>query len=339
MHRLAHQASPKTIAESQEPVPPTTNFLNADERADLVKKNRKLTQVFGTTPGAVVVSQKHDGLQLESVVLPSLLPRGPGKSRHARSAVSVSGALKQPTHDAESKSSWPFSDGTLYMTASGRRHSAPFSPDNFSIIHDDTTDGDAHGGQIEIGSQEGAANSDWSSNQAFNRNGPDSPTSFMDLSDGEVSNDGVSNETSQKNSQRLGLPHSLSTPSVVETLTPEEQEEVERKRKRDKLAKLHRFLGSRIPVDLVLGASDRRSLTPPGLRGQANKLDSVSEHEEHRRAWLPRRRSSSAAVYSNRPDDLERLKEDLNDEEKAIHVRRAQKMEKARYFVTRLYMC
>jgi hypothetical protein len=322
-------------------VPPTTNFLNADERADLVKKNRKLAQVFGTTPGAVAILQKHDGLQPDSAVFPSLLPRGTGKGRHPRSVGSVSGVLKPPAPIKDSNP-WPLLEGTQYMTASGRRHSAPLTPDNF---RDNTAGGDPHSGHIKIGSQNGLARGDSPSNQPFNHDGTDSPTSFMDLSDEDISNDAISailyNEALQENSQRPRFPHSSSTPSLVETLTPEEQEEVERRRKRDKLAKLHRFLGSRVPVQLVLGANDGGSPTSPGPRGQegrASKLDAVSEHEERRRAWLTRRRSSSAAVYPQRSDDLERLKEDLNDEEKAIHVRRAQKMEKVGCFLTRKFL-
>jgi len=309
-------------------VPPTTNFLNADERADLVKKNRKLAQVFGTTPGAATALQRHDGLQPDSAVFPSLLPRGAGKIRHPRSAGSVSGVLKPPVPIKDSNP-WPLLEGTQYMTASGRRHSAPLTPDNFC--------GDPDSGHIKIGFQKGLARGDSSSNQSYNHDRPDSPTSFMDLSD-EVSNYTISVETLQESSQRPRFPHSPSMPSLVEALTPEEQEEVERKRKRDKLAKLHRFLGSRVPVQLVLGANDGGSPTSPGPRGQEGRASKLAEQEEHRRAWLTRRRSSSAAVYSRRSDDLERLKEDLNDEEKAIHVRRAQKMEKVGCFLTRKFL-
>ena len=307
-------------------MPPTTNFLNADERADLVKKSRKLAQVFGATPKASVISQKHDKLQPDSVALPSLLPMGRGKGRHVHGAVSVSGIFKTPTPDNRSNSVWPPPEGTLYMTASGRRHSAPFSPDKFPFLHDYAS-GDSESGIIDVGSQEGVANNDCSSNQASNLKGPDSPASFMDLSDEDA--DSISASETARKRKDLALPLSPSTPSLAEPLTPGEQEEADRKRKRDKLAKLHRFLGSRVPIQLVLGLGDGE-LTPQSQEDHATKLDAVSEHGDHRKAWLTRRRSSSAAVYSDRSHDLERLKEDLNDEEKAIHVRRAQKMEKVR---------
>lgn len=330
MHGHARQPSPNPAEENQGPVPPTTNFLSADKRSDLVKKSRKLAQVFGTTPGAADISQKHDKLQPDFKALPSI-PQG--KGRHVHGTVSVSGVFKTNTRARESKSSWTLPEDTQYMTASGRRHSEPLSPDEFPFLSGETSIGDAYSGYIEIGSQKGVANRDWSSIQASNPKGPDSPASFMDLSEEDVANDDSSTimaETPAKNVKRPGLPHSPSTP---ETLTLEEQEEVERKRKRDKLAKLHRFLGSRVPVELILGVSDGESFTPPALQGRDDhirKLETVSEHG-HPKAWLTRRRSSSSALYSNRSHNLDRLKEELNDEEKAIYVRRAQKMEKVRF--------
>jgi hypothetical protein len=332
MYGHARQPSPNPAEENQVPVPPTTNFLSADERSDLVKKSRKLAQVFGATPGAAVISQKHDKLQPDFKALPSI-PQG--KGRHVHGTVSVSGVFKTPTRTRESKSSWILPEDTQYMNASGRRHSEPLSPDEFPFLSGDTSIGDVHSEYIEIGSQKGVANSDWSSIQSSNPQGPDSPSSFMDLSEEDVANDGSSaiiGDTPTKNIERPGLPHSPSTPSLAETLTLEEQE-VERKRKRDKLAKLHRFLGSRVPVELILGVSDGESFTPPATQGQDHhirKLETVSEHEQPN-AWLTRRRSSSAALYSNRSHNLDRLKEELNDEEKAIYVRRAQKMEKVRF--------
>ena len=333
MHRL-HQATLKNAAEeSPGPVPPTTNFLNADERADLVKKSRKLAQVFGTTPKAVVISQKHDELPPTVTALSSVLGAGKGKGRHVHGAVSVSRTFKTPLHDDnESKSSWSLPEGTQYMTASGRRHSAPLNPDEFPFLHHHMPSVDSYNGSIEVGSM---ADSDWSSDHAFGRKGPATPISFIDLSDGDAENDSISADETKKG-KRASVHISASTPSLAETLTLGEREEADRKRKRDKLAKLHRYLGSRVPVELVLGLNDGKSSIPTSLQvheGRVSKLDTVSEHEDHRKAWLTRRRSSSAAVSSGLSHDLERLKEDLNDEEKAIHVRRAQKMEKVSFLL------
>lgn len=328
MYRLSRQASPKRTQESQGAVLPTTNFLNADERADLVKKSRKLAQVFGTTPKASVISQKHGELQSDSMVPSSVLPVGLGKGRHVHGAVSVSETFNALSHNNVSESTGPLPESIQYMTTSRRRHSTTVSHENIPFLCDTTTSGDPDSGIIEIGPRLGVADSDWSSNRASDRNGPDSPTSFMDLSDEDVSYDGMSAMGTTKMSNRgpdLLLPPLM--PIIAQTLTPGEQEEVDRKRKRDKLAKLHRYLGSRVPVGLVLG----ESLTQSNLRdqdGRASKLDNLFEHGDYPKAWLTRRRSSSAAVYSDRSQGLERLKEDLNEVEKAIYVRRAQKMER-----------
>ncbi|KAJ8583424.1 hypothetical protein M405DRAFT_867039 [Rhizopogon salebrosus TDB-379] len=48
---------------------------------------------------------------------------------------------------------------------------------------------------------------------------------------------------------------SSSTPSLVESFSPEKRAKAERRRKRDKLAKHHCFLGSCIPMDLVIDHS------------------------------------------------------------------------------------
>jgi len=45
-------ASPKPVHHSVSPLPPTTNWLDAHERAERIRRNRKLTQVFGRTPAA-----------------------------------------------------------------------------------------------------------------------------------------------------------------------------------------------------------------------------------------------------------------------------------------------
>jgi hypothetical protein len=103
--------------------------------------------------------------------------------------------------------------------------------------------------------------------------------------------------------------------------TPED----DRRRRREKIAKLHRFLGSRVPTSLVLGfsASDDTlpTLDPP--------VDNVRTGRHNRR------RSSSAAESSRSnwfgPDD--RMKEELDEREKAINVRRAIKMEKVKDFI------
>ncbi|KAJ8581631.1 HSP70-domain-containing protein [Rhizopogon salebrosus TDB-379] len=124
-----------------------------------------------------------------------------------------------------------------------------------------------------------------------------SPTSFVDLSDEEPSHD-----TSE------------STPSLVESFSPEKRAKAERRRKRDKLAKHHRFLGSRIPTDLIIDHIAGPSLPP------------TSMPEDSRDMWLHRRMSGPSALSFNR------VEEELDDEEKALNVRCARKMEKVLIF-------
>jgi hypothetical protein len=134
--------------------------------------------------------------------------------------------------------------------------------------------------------------------------------SFIDLSDEE--DDGISKDSLQKRRHRD--PSSPSAHSFFDSLSPEEQE---RRRKRERIAKLHRFLGSRVPAGLVLGISESSPSLPPPDESMAGVED--------RKTWLKRRRSSSAAAFPITISD--RLKEDLDEQEKAINVRRAVKME------------
>jgi len=106
--------------------------------------------------------------------------------------------------------------------------------------------------------------------------------------------------------------------------TPEE----DRRRRREKIAKLHRFLGSRVPTSLVLGfsASDDTlpALDPTTIDNNVRTTATATTTSRHNR----RRSSSAAETRSNwfGPDD--RMKEELDEREKAINVRRAIKMEK-----------
>lgn len=302
------QSSPKPGEASNEPVPPTTNFLNAHARADLVRKSRKLAKVFGATPGASVFSKSHDEFQFDSQSSPIIaIPK-----RHRHSVASVSN-FRTPTKTHSPLSPWPIPEGTQYWTASGRRHS---TPNDFSFLHVDNND------VIDISPSTAARNDDDDDSSA-SRSESESPiefySSFIDLSD----------EDAETTSRGRVLPRSPSSVSLAPTFTVEEEEEAaDRKRKRERLAKLHRFLGSRVPADLVLGvsASEDPSLPSPAsaTSERVNKLRAVCE-DDTRKSWLASRRSSSAAPQS---DGIERLKEDLNTDEKAIHVRRAHKMEK-----------
>lgn len=72
-----------------------------------------------------------------------------------------------------------------------------------------------------------------------------------------------------------------------------------------------------------------RSQIPPDLEVASFLQTPMPAISPSRKEWLRRRRSSSAGDLPAWSDDMDRMKEDLNNKEKAINVRRAQKMEKA----------
>ena len=156
----------------------------------------------------------------------------------------------------------------------------------------------------------------------------------MDLSDEEGPGDAA--VLTPKASRGRSHPFSPSTASLADSLSSEQQAEDERRRKREKLAKLHRFLGSRVPPHLVLGPLDEGNPLPPPApspfaRDRTLDHDTDEDGGDIRKAKMRRRRSSSAAEFSRTwSDDIDRLKEELNEREKAINVRRAVKMEKVR---------
>lgn len=117
--------------------------------------------------------------------------------------------------------------------------------------------------------------------------------------------------------------------SLMENMTPEQKAEEERRRKREKVAKLHRFLGSRVPTELVVSPVPGAPL-PPFIPTYDRSLPvSDSEIPIHARLWARKRRNSIASSDPlDRLPEIDRRKEDLTDEEKAVAVKRALKMER-----------
>lgn len=262
------------------PLPPTTNFLDIDERLELIKKNTKLARLFGQSPGPDVVTSP--------------------LMRHLRGSLSMSNNPEDSVHNR--LSTWPT------VVGNGRRHSIPMSPDDFSFLNDS-------GNSLIKTTVDRTPRSNDLKQRAL---ASASSTSFIDLSDDLGS-------APEDMPMKAVISSSPSAQSLFENMSPDEQAEEERRRKRQKLVKLHRFLGSRVPTGLVLGLNVSEVSLPPEIT-----VNGLQEEEDlPRKLWARRRRSSSAAVFpSNWSDELDRLKEDLNEEEKAINVRRAQKMEK-----------
>ncbi|KAF9245727.1 hypothetical protein BU15DRAFT_58701 [Melanogaster broomeanus] len=296
--------SPHPVHHSLSPLPPTTNQLAANERADRIRRNRKLTQVFGRTPGTEGLPTDTDELRLYKRLPPPALAGllAAAKQKNHRHAMSVSVAVKTPGLKTESTIPWQVDNS---WSPGGRRHSIPWTPSSYTFYVDDPPNG--------------ASNEHRSSHSPRDSQHPraTSPTSFIDLSDDEVTRDDDSSTISfldikTRNKPRY-LYQSSSTPSLDDTFDSEEQVEAERRRKRDKLAKLHRFLGSRVPPEAVTGCV----VGPP--------LPSIPIPEAGMREnKLRGRRSGQAASLEH----FDRSKEELDEREKALNVRRAQKMEK-----------
>ncbi|KAG8219452.1 hypothetical protein J3R82DRAFT_379 [Butyriboletus roseoflavus] len=296
-NKRSMSSSPYPAHHSLSPLPPTTNQLDASQRADRIWRHRKLARVFGRMPGTEAPVTDTDeprvSKKLHSPSLGALLT----KQKAHRHAVSVSLSLKAPGMRTEPSTPW---QTDALWSPGGRRHSTPLATGSFKLYVDDEEDGTAARDPLD-------------SHALFDSLEAASTRSFIDLSDEEIRDDDLSGFSflALHPNTRRRLPQSNSTPSLAESLDPEAQAEGERRRKREKLARLHRFLGSRIPPEVVTGTLFGPPLPPPpATREECNR--------EHRL------RSNKTAA----PDEFARGKEELDEREKALNVRRAQKMER-----------
>ena len=261
--------------------PPTTNYLLPQERAELVRKTRKLTQLLGEAPSPLAVT--HSGLS--------------GR---------ISG--DEPSHWTERlwpRPNWAFRPNMRSTDPVDAVHShfmSATSMDALSI---------SERSLVEEG--EGVGEGKKARDKSAGATDVMDSASFIDLSDDD--------------SQSIRILSSYSSPPLTSSITSDPQgvmrhaypPEETRRRRREKIAKLHRFLGSRVPTSLVLGLSDADDVLP-ALDHTAGNI---------RTNQPGRRRSSSAAEFkTNWFDPGDRVKEELDEREKAINVRRAVKMEK-----------
>lgn len=377
--------------------PLSSNTLDPLSRADLVRKSRKLAQVFGQTPsGASLLTGTPSG-PLRS----SFLDFTPS-SRH-RSSNSIAALRKTSSDEAKErvkenidrvkgKGIWPPPASTQYITASsGRRHSTPLTPDEFEFLSElhrrepistaptDVSSSvlDLSGGDdsslIEIGDakSDGESFIDWGDDPTpklekgknvhpvelltrSNSQGSSLRSSVSSLAFAAPSSYAPRNsfavepedlgtasiaaapfDDSELHLARKPSVFSLTSPSLM---SPEERAEAARRRKREKLAKLHRFLGSRVPTGLVLGeASEDSESGLPGL--SASPIGEETDSSEEKRSWkrgmakVRRRRSGSeSGVLSDWSDIRDRRKEDLGENEKLRMVKRAMRLEKVSPF-------
>ena len=108
---------------------------------------------------------------------------------------------------------------------------------------------------------------------------------------------------------------------------------LERQRKREKLAKIHRYLGSKVPPELVLGCSSASSplatISNPAVLKQHVVPDNQNQDA------MKRRRSLSAVTYQHaysldalsRSEVENRAKDTISDVERMVKIKRAQKIE------------
>ncbi len=291
-------------------IPPTTNNLGMGERSDLVKKSRKLARVFGETPGGDMLS--------------------------LREPLSAADEIRDTSHRRPERESSRtryglHSEPLQHSQNTGRRYSIPVTPDELSESFDQILFNSAPYRATLSQLAEPSSNHPGDFVDPYNK--PSSRVSFIDLSDEEDAIDEALSPIAFApnpvgiNSHRAPSPSQL---SLYEAMTPEQRAEEEKRRNRERLAKLHRFLGSRVPAELVLGTGHLESSLPP------IQTDAMSSEEsENRKQWLRRRRSSSAGALPSWSDDVDRMKEELGGKEKALNVRRAQKMEKVRPFALR----
>ncbi|KAG8801956.1 hypothetical protein FRC17_006520, partial [Serendipita sp. 399] len=374
--------------------PSTTNLLDQKERAELVRKNRKIVQVLG--PGATPAAQTHMRAGASS---PSNMDHlGYRRDYVHRSTQSDALAFGEHRYDNATdgrrqdqpiksqvahKLSWSALDqDTIFLSVNGRRHSSPMSPTLITPANDTTRDADV-ASMSSLGSIIKPANGNGGRGSSSRSN---SPTSFIELSD----DDGVktpkrrrSVDLPEPQEHELGngnlgnvsrpipsdLPESIraSTPSLDDFQTeysvsrrkwggsvtplrakpsiasslsrsdndvrrvdhwrgdPKDEWELERQRKRQQLAKIHRYLGSKVPAELVVGYSSSTvqpiapvHVTPKGQDLQAEKK---------------RRRSSSATMYpswdhpSTRPSSGQTSTDGLSSAERMQKMKSAAKIE------------
>jgi hypothetical protein len=150
-----------------------------------------------------------------------------------------------------------------------------------------------------------------------------SPMSFIDLSDDESAVETPKDIIGHHRQAPFSKQSTFDDTASLSTLTSTQIHEGERRRKREKLVKLHRFLGSRVPPDLALGFD----LSSPQLLPPASP--EIERGDTRKRFRVRKRRSSSFSGYTRPLTTREdRMKSELDMQEKALNVRRAAKMEK-----------
>lgn len=350
------------------PLPPTSNLLEPQERKERLKQTRKIVQMLGPTaiPAAqasprAMSASPHRFTRSDSLPTESLNVQALRENRHQgdeeRSTTT--------THVLVSKSSWgPLNQSTIFLNANGRRHSSPLSP----TLHDPEYYQSRDAETASLSSLGSIIEPADDKQTHTPRSG--SPTSFIELwweeDEGgmrtpkrRLSVERVIVSDMESQDQHLDRGASASGTTEISGMAPlqsknhfissesisddeghrqkgdwkDEEWQQERQRKRQQLAKIHRYLGSKVPAELVTGFSSatmEKMMVPPvpAVRPRATDNGPVSNVKE----WQKRRRSSSAAQMEagdrrGRPAPVRNLSETLSSSEKMAIIKRAQKIE------------
>ena len=354
----------------QQALPPTTNTRGASERQELVRKHRKLAQVFGEGVSGVL-GPNDDVAQLGRA-------RGwgavPPRSQHRRGSLSTGG-----NDDVREQ---------LFALPPLRRYSTPTSTEFREYVKAvqsvQAEGGDGNGNGNGNGARTGAGGG--ATITRGQARGSGSPESFMELSDDEPD---TTTTTTTTTTTRLRLADDdLSIRTLGHNDDPEvAAAEQDRKKMREKLAKLHRFLGSRVPVELALGAEyvfKEQDLPRPAgtasapTRAFIGGMVTVADNRDGNvvkdggKKWKRRRRSSSSgalpgytvvhsralskggeagdvlhlrgggctlAAASASAAAEERMKDELGGKERALNLKRANKMEQVCFVCLLIVAC
>lgn len=306
------QTTPKQTAQDLSPAESApANALDQEERLAVIRRRRKIAQLLGMD------------------IPPHTL-----------------GPVVQDETPTERRESWePLNNqGTIYLdTHSNVTERGRYEDRSGSFVPKDKE-------QSSLASSILATNDDvdeFGMGMDMDMKGPDSPTSFMELSDEELHphkgkarhfplsrrfNEITAVEpptpikdptghsilrsdrtfsSSRPDSQTIKRKPSFFT----EILEDSDWEAKERKKKRDKLAKMHRFLGSRVPAELVLGCSSG-TIPPTALL-----------LEEDEGATGRGKGGHGPNVGWNNERDMRNLGT-MGGSEKMVQIKRAQKIEK-----------
>ena len=297
------------------------SVLDQDERLAVIRKKMKIAQLLGTgVPPYTLGPATQDRTSMERKETWEPLTKQGTTYIDARGKVRVGGrfgdsgdsfAPENTEHSSRTSSTLAANDGVNQFWKQDKDTRAPDSPTSFMELSDE-----------EVGSHRGKAKrvEYFPLRQQFS----EVPiVGLPTLTQASIESSNISSD--RPFSAFTTTDPSLSSPGrktlkrkpsfFTEILEESDWEAYERKKKRDKLAKIHRFLGSRVPVELVLGYSSG-SVPPASLLFEEDKEDAEKGRAEGG--------VHSQSVRRKREHEIR----NSAGSEKMVQIRRAQKIEK-----------